>query len=192
LNGKHDGRSLARVPYPYQMGDPFSPSDKLLMDPYFNLTHPNKGGLIVVLSRHGASINNILVPYMDKNGVKQYRSIVLKGNNANHFGSVRFGFDDEINSMNMTNELPSNYPFLNSYNEDWAMYGDSNQPYHVRFVNGLVEVIYEFSSSNNNELIMRTIVSAPLYQQMIADPTNNIYFNLRGYGNLSTVRKSFY
>jgi len=123
---------------------------------------------------------------MDKNGEKHYRSIVLQGNNSNHFGSVRFGFDDEINSMNMTNELPSNYPFFNSYNEDWSMYGDLNKPYRVRFVNGLVEVIYEFSSTNNNELIMKTIVSAPLFQQLIADPTNNIYFNLRGSGNMST------
>ena len=37
--------------------------------------------------------------------------------------------------------------------------------------------------------MMTTIVSAPLDNQIIADPTNNIYFNLRGYGNLSTVRK---
>jgi hypothetical protein len=73
------------------------------------------------------------------------------------------------------------------------MYGDVNKPYRVRFVNNLIEVIYEFSSSNNNELMMTTIGSAPLNEQIIVDPTNNIYFNLRGYGNLSTVReKVFY
>jgi hypothetical protein len=89
----------------------------------------------------------------------------------------------------MTNQLPLNYPFLNFFNENWSMYGDINKPYRIRFVNGLIKVIYEFSSSNNNELIMTTIVSAPLNEQIIVDPTNNIYFNLRGYGNLSTVRK---
>jgi hypothetical protein len=87
----------------------------------------------------------------------------------------------------MTNQLPSNYPFLNFYNENWSMYGDPTKPYRVRFVNGLIEVIYEFSSSNYNELMMTTIVTAPLNEQIIVDPTNNIYFNLRGYGNLSTV-----
>jgi hypothetical protein len=35
--------------------------------------------------------------------------------------------------------------------------------------------------------MMTTIVTAPLNEQIIVDPTNNIYFNLRGYGNLSTV-----
>jgi hypothetical protein len=124
--------------------------------------------------------------------MKQYRSIVLRGNNGNHFGSVRFGFDEEINSFNMTNQLPLNYPFLNFYNEDWSMYGDINKPYRVRFVNSLMEVIYEFSSSNNNELMMTTMASAPLNEQIIVDPTNNIYFNLRGYGNLSTVRRKVF
>ena len=189
MNGKHDGRSLSRMPYPYQIGDSFSSSDKLLTDSYFNLTHPHEGGIIVLLARHGASINNILIPYLDNNGVKQYRSIVLKNSNTNHFGSIRFGFDDDINSVNRTNELPLDYPFLNFYNEDWSMYADPTKPYRVRFVNGLMEVIYEFSSSNKNEFMMTTMVSAPLYQQVIVDPTNNIYFNLRGYGNLSTVRK---
>jgi len=80
----------------------------------------------------------------------------------------------------MTNQLPFNYPFLNFSNENWSMYGDINRPYRVRFVNNLIEVIYEFSSSNNNELMMTTIVSAPLYDHVIVDPTNNIYFNLRG------------
>jgi len=90
------------------------------------------------------------------------------------------------NSVNITNGLPLTYPFLNFYNENWTMYGDVNKPYRIRFVNGLVEVIYEFSATNNNELLMTTMVSAPLYDQIIVDPTNNIYFNLRGYGNLST------
>jgi hypothetical protein len=160
------------------------PLDKLLNNPYFNLTHPNTGGIIVVLSRRGASIDDILIPYMNNKGVKQYRSIVLKGN---HFGSVRF--DEEINSINMTNQLPKNDPFLNFPNENWSMYGDVNKPYRVRFVNGLMEVIYEFSSSNNNELMMTTMVSAPVNEQVVVDPTNNVYFNLRGFGNLSTVRE---
>ena len=69
------------------------------------------------------------------------------------------------------------------------MYGDKNKPYCIRFVNDLIEIIYEFSSSNMNEFMMTTIVSPKLHEQIIADPTNNIYFNLRGYGNLSTVRK---
>jgi len=129
----------------------------------------------------------MLIPYTDNQGIKQYRSIVLKSNNGNSFGSIRFGFDEEVNSINMTNQLPSNYPFLNFYNENWSMYGDPTKPYRVRFVNGLIEVIYEFSSSNYNELMMTTIVTAPLNEQIIVDPTNNIYFNLRGYGNLSTV-----
>jgi hypothetical protein len=124
--------------------------------------------------------------------MKQYRSIVVENNNGNHFGSIRFGFDEEINSINMTNQLPLNYPFLNFYNQDWSMYGDVNKPYRVRFVNGLMEVIYEFSSSNNNEFMMTTIVSAPPNEQVIVDPTNNIYFNLRGYGNLSTVREKVF
>ena len=148
--------------------------------------------MIVVLSRRGASVNDILVPYTGDKGLKQYRSIVLKNDNENSFGAVRFGFDNEINSFNLTNQLPSNYRFLNFYKNDWSMYGDVDRPYRVRFVNELVEVIYEFSSSNNNELMMVTIVSAPLGDQVVADPTNNIYFNLRGYGNLSTVRMKKY
>lgn len=161
-------------------------------DSYFNLTQPNPGGIIVIVSRRGASITDILVPYTDNHGVKQYRSIVLKVKNGNSFGSVRFGFDDETNLFNMTNQLPIDYPFLKFYNENWLMYADINKPYRVRFVNGLVEVIYEFSPSNNNEFMMTTMVSAPVNGEVIVDPTNNIYFNLRGYGNLSTVRKKFF
>ncbi len=112
----------------------------------------------------------------------------MKNKNGNSFGSIRFGFDEEMTSINLTNQLPSNYPFLNFYNENWSMYGDPNKPYRVRFVNGLIEVIYELSSSNHNEFMMTTIVTAPLNEQIIVDPTNNIYFNLRGYGNLNTVR----
>ncbi|CAF0737531.1 unnamed protein product [Adineta steineri] len=186
LNGKQNLHSPSRLAYPYQTGESFTSSDKLINKPYFNLTHPNRGGIIVILSRRGASVNDILIPYIDNNGRKQNRSIIFKNTNENHFGSIRFGFDEEINSFNMTNQLPLNYPFLNSYNEDWSMYGDINKPYRVRFVNGLIEVIYEFASSNINEFMMTTIVSAPLNEQVIADPTNNIYFNLRGYGNLST------
>ena len=68
------------------------------------------------------------------------------------------------------------------------MYADKTKPYRVRMVKNFIEIIYEFSSLNNNELMMKTIVSAPINEQIIVDPTNNIYFNLRGYGNLSTVR----
>lgn len=122
--------------------------------------------------------------------MRKTRSIVLKRHDdSQSFGSIRFGFDDEVNSMNMTNQLPLNYPFRNYHQEKWLMYGNGNKPSRVRFVNGLVEVIYELSSSNNRELIMTTIVTAPLNDQIIADPTNNIYFNLRGHGNLSTVRE---
>jgi hypothetical protein len=35
---------------------------------------------------------------------------------------------------------------------------------------------------------MTTMVATPSNQQIIVDPTNNIYFNLRSSGNLSTVR----
>lgn len=69
------------------------------------------------------------------------------------------------------------------------MYTVRNKPYRVRFVKDLIEVIYEFSSSNNNELMMTTIVSAPINGEVIVDPTNNVYFNLRGHGDLSTVRE---
>ena len=125
--------------------------------------------------------------------MRKSRSIVLKKDNDGHpFGSIRFGFDDEVNSINLTNQLPLNYPFRNFHQENWSMYGNMNKPSRVRFVNGLVEVIYEFSSSNNRELMMTTIVTSPLNEQIIVDPTNNIYFNLRGYGNLSTVRKKIY
>ena len=158
-------------------------------DPYFNLTHPNQNGIIVVLARRGAAIRDILIPDT-ANGMQRYRSIVLQGDNRTNFGAVRFGFEDEGNLMSMTNQLPMNYPFLNFYDQNWSMYADANEPHRVRFVHDLVEVIYEFSLSNINELIMTSIVSAPVYQSVIADPTNNIYFNLRGFGNLSTVRTS--
>ncbi len=94
--------------------------------------------------------------------------------------------------MNMINQLPTNYPFLNFYNENWPMYADINKPYRVRFVNGLIQVIYEFSLINLNELVMTTMVATPSNQQLIVDPTNNIYFNLRSHGNLSTVREINY
>jgi hypothetical protein len=151
------------------------------------LRHPHNDGIVVVLSRRGASVSDILIPYKDKNGSKQYRSIVIKGGSKNYFGSVRFGFDDPMNSMNMINELPTNYPFLNFYKEEWTMYADLNKPQRVRFVHGLVQIIYEFSLRNHNEFIMTTIVATPSNHQVIVDPTNNIYFNLRSYGNLSTV-----
>jgi len=102
------------------------------------------------------------------------------------FGSIRFGFDDSLNSMNMISQLPIYYPFLNYYNEDWSMYADINKPHRVRFVHGLIQIIYEFSSTNQNEFRMTTMVATPSNEQIIVDPTNNIYFNLRSYGDLST------
>jgi hypothetical protein len=89
----------------------------------------------------------------------------------------------------MINQLPSNYKFLNYYNEDWSMYANINKPYHVRFVRGLIQVIYEFSLTNLNEFRMTTMVATPSNEETIVDPTNNIYFNLRSHGNLSTVRE---
>ena len=111
---------------------------------------------------------------------------MIKGGIENHFGSVRFGFDDPRNTMNITNQLPSNYSFFNFYNEDWSMKADVNRPDRVRFDYGSIQIIYELSMKNINELMMTTIVNTPFNQQVIADPTNNIYFNLRGYGNLSS------
>lgn len=144
---------------------------------------------MVIVSSRGASIHDILIPYVDKEGRRQYRSIVLKSNDENAFGAIRFGFDDEVNSMNLTNQLPLNYPLMNFHRENWSMYADRTRPSRVRLVQGFIEVIYEFSSTNNKEFLMTTIVNAPLNDQIIADPTNNIYFNLRGYGDLTTVRK---
>lgn len=160
----------------------------MLDDPYFNLTHPYRDGMIVVVARRGASIHDILIPERNENGLTKYRSIVLRGNAENPFGAVRFGFDDEMTSMNMTNQLPIDYPYRNVYQQEWTLYADRTRPHRARFVNGFVEVIYEMSRSENNELVMTTIVSAPTYQQLVVDPTNNIYFNLRSHGDLSTVR----
>ena len=90
--------------------------------------------------------------------------------------------------MNVINQLPKSYPFLNYYKENWTMYGDRNNPYRVRFVHNSIEIIYEISLKDSNELIMKTMAVSSLNRQIIVDLTNNIYFNLRGYGNLSTVR----
>lgn len=156
--------------------------------PYFNISHPSEGGIIVVLARRGASIRDILIPF-ERDGQRQYRSVVLKANNENNFGSVRFGFDDEVNSWNLTNQLPMDYPYLDAYRQDWSMFVDLKNPHRARFVDGFVEIIYEFSSTNRNEFSMKTTVSPPANQQLLADPTNNVYFNLRGEGNLSTVKR---
>jgi hypothetical protein len=184
LNGKYDVHGLSRINNIYPIYDELSSFEST--EPYFNLTHPNNDGIIVVLSRHGASVSDILLPYTDHNGTRNYRSIVLQGGNENHFGSIRFGFHDSVNSMNMINQLPSNYKFLNYYYEDWSMYANINKPYHVRFVRGLIQVIYEFSLTNLNEFRMTTMVATPSNEETIVDPTNNIYFNLRSHGNLST------
>ncbi|CAF0801217.1 unnamed protein product [Adineta steineri] len=186
LNGKYDGRVLSKINYPYPVGDDLSSSERLITEPYFNLTHPNNNGMIVIVSRRGASVHDILIPYKDKDGSKQYRSIVIKGGDENHFGAVRFGFNDPSNTMNMVNQLPTQYPFLNFYKEDWPMYADMDKPHRVRFVHGLIQIIYEFSLINFNEFIMTTMIATPSNQQIIVDPTNNIYFNLRSHGNLTT------
>ncbi|CAF4253956.1 unnamed protein product [Rotaria sp. Silwood2] len=186
FNGKHGERISTRNIFPYSMNDDSSPSEKLIDEFYFNLTHPRQDGIIVVLSRRGASINDILIPYNDKNNSKQYRSIVIKGGNESHFGSVRFGFENQTNTMNTTNQLPSNYPFLNLHTENWSMHVDKNHPHRVRFVYETIQIIYEFSSENSNEFMMKTIVGTSLNKQIIIDLTNNIYFNLRSYGNLNT------
>ena len=158
-------------------------NEQLLNVSHFNLTRSDRNGLVVVLARRGASIEDILIPEMSRNGQVNYRSIVLKPMAGNAFGSVRFGFGDDLN-----NQLPLNYPYLNAFDRDWQMHADPQKGSRVRFVDGSTEVIYEFSSPTSNELIMTTIVSVPVDQQLIADPTNNIFFNLRGHGNLNTVR----
>ncbi|CAF3558216.1 unnamed protein product [Rotaria sp. Silwood1] len=186
FNGKHGERISSKNIYPYAMDDDSSSSERLINEYYFNLTHPNHDGIIVVLSRRGASINDILIPYNDKNNSKQYRSIVIKGGNENYYGSVRFGFENQTNTMTMTNQLPSNYPFLNLYKEDWSMYVDKYNQHRVRFIYETIQIIYEFSLRNSNEFLMKTIVGTPFNKQIIVDLTNNIYFNLRSYGNLST------
>lgn len=161
-------------------------SEILINESYFNITHRNKSGMIVVLARRGASVHNILIPSNLNNQINEYRSIVVQGNSENYFGSVRFGFNDPKNTMNITHQLPDNYPYLNSYKEDWKMYADTNNPHRVRFVKDSIEIIYEISLDNSNEFMMKTMVSTPSNQKIIADLTNNIYFNLRGHGNLST------
>ena len=159
----------------------------MIEEEFFNISHPNGDGILLVLARRGASIYDILIPYRDSNGHQQYRSVVLKGDDQTYFGSVRFGFDDEVNSFNMTNQLPSNYPYFDAHRQDWSMFADMNKPFRARFVDGFTEIIYEFSTSNKDEFTMKTIVSPSINQQLIVDPTNNIYFNLRGRGDLSTV-----
>ncbi|CAF5132800.1 unnamed protein product, partial [Rotaria sp. Silwood1] len=67
FNGKHGERISSKNIYPYAMDDDSSSSERLINEYYFNLTHPNHDGIIVVLSRRGASINDILIPYNDKN-----------------------------------------------------------------------------------------------------------------------------
>ncbi|UJR16326.1 hypothetical protein I4U23_003232 [Adineta vaga] len=186
-NHKQQPRSSSRPLFVSKLRDPFTWIEVPINQPFFNITHPASSGIIITVSRRGASITDILIPYTDSTGKRYNRSIVLKDSDgSHHFGAVRFGFDEPINSMNRTNQLPLNYPFLNAYNEDWTMYGNVNEPSRVRFVREFIEVIYEFSLSNDNQFIMKTIVSPPVNEQMIVDPTNNIYFNLRGYGNLST------
>lgn len=186
LNGKYDSRGLSKINPSSTYAGYHGSSEQNIANEYFNLTHPNNNGIIVVISRKGASIHDILIPYKDQNGVTQYRSTVVHGGEENHFGSVRFGFDDPQNPMDMVYKLPSNYPLLNAYKEEWTMSADETKPYRVRFIRDLIQIVYEFSSVNANEFIMTTMVAPPFNQELIVDPTNNVYFNLRGYGNLST------
>lgn len=186
FNGKFDGRDYSRLHSDYPVAYDDGLTGRPTNDLYFNLTEPKENGIIVVLSRRGASISDILLPYYDKNGTKFYRSIILQGGNENHFGAVRFGFHDASNSLNMIGQLPSNYPFLNYHTDEWMMYVDTIKPYRVRFVHNLIQIIYEFSSTNVTELRMTTMIATPSNQKIAADPTNNIYFNLRGHGDLST------
>lgn len=168
--------------------DDSNPSERLINKPFFNLTQ-NKNGIIVVLSRRGASVHDILIPYKNQNESEhQYRSIVIKDENERYFGSVRFGFDDPKNPLNMTSKLPDSYQFSKLHKEDWSMYMDPNNPSRVRFVHNIIQIIYEISSKDSNEFSMKTIVTPPPAQAVVVDVTNNIYFNLRSYGNLSTVR----
>ncbi|CAF4625969.1 unnamed protein product, partial [Rotaria magnacalcarata] len=73
-NGKHPSRLLGE----YKQRDLFTPLDEPITEPYFNLTSRTQGGIIVVLSRRGASVNDILVPYVHSDGLQRYRSVVLK------------------------------------------------------------------------------------------------------------------
>lgn len=134
-------------------------------------------------------MHDVLVPYKDTNGSPQYRSIVVKGGEANHFGSVRFGFDDPNNSMNMVYQLPATYPLLKAYEEEWSMFASADKPNRVRFARNTVQIIYEVSLKNADQFSMTTMVAPSSNEEIVADPTNNIYFNLRGHGNLGTVRR---
>jgi hypothetical protein len=188
LNGKYDSRKIERIrDSAHVYGDDILNGERLIDETHFNLTHPNNDRLVVVVARRGASIDNIVLVSSDVNGVTTTRSIVVHGGEQSAFGCVRFGFDDPKNSLNVTNQLPINYPFVNVHQRDWSMYGDVARPHRVRFVHGLVQIIYQFSLNHPNEFSMTTMVATPSDQPVVADPTNNIYFNLRGHGNLSTV-----
>lgn len=186
LNGKYHGQRIEKFSVPFSSGDEFCSSERLISERFFNLTNGENRNIIVTVSRRGAAIHDIFLTSKDSSGTFQTRSIVLKGGDQSYFGSVRFGFDDPKNPNNLTSQLPSNYVFLNFHQDEWLMYADPQRPSTVRFVNGLIQVIYKFSLSNPNELLMTTMVATPSNQHMIVDPTNNIYFNLRGAGNLSS------
>ena len=143
--------------------------------------------MIVTLSRRGASIKDILIPTVGGDGSYTYRSVVVKGGEKDSFGSVRFGFENPSNSMDLTYQLPADYKFLNYHQQDWNMYADVERPHRACFINGLVQIVYEFSPKEPSEFTMTTIVAAAPQQAIMVDPTNNIYFDLRGNGNMSTV-----
>ena len=144
--------------------------------------------MIVTLSRRGASIKDILIPIVGKDGSSTYRSVVIKGGEKDSFGSVRFGFENPSNPMDMTYQLPADYKFLNYHQQDWEMYADVERPHRACFINRLVQIVYEFSPKEPSEFTMTTIAVADSSQPITVDPTNNIYFDFRGDGNLSTVR----
>ncbi|CAF1204011.1 unnamed protein product [Adineta ricciae] len=186
LNGKYDGRGWSRIHYSPIFGGDFPPSEQSISQEYFNISHPTNGGIIVVLARRGAAVHDVLIPYRDNNGTKHYRSVVVKGGEENNFGSVRFGFDDPKNSLDMTYQLPRDYPLLNAYKENWQMFADETKPYRVRFTRDLIHIVYEFSWSDSNQFFMTTMAAPASNEKLTVDPTNNIYFNLRSHGDLST------
>jgi len=161
---------------------------------YYNLTRDN---LTVVFCRRGASIYDIIIPNRSQPG--GYRSIVLHYNSPSFnettkYENVSFGavkFDPEY-MMNGQQSLPTDYPFLNSNEQNWTMYTNeytNDHPYRVRFVNfnQQVEIVYELLA--NHEFVMTYFVYPPKRSQqqpLMVDLTNFVYFNLRSHGDLST------
>ncbi|CAF1322474.1 unnamed protein product, partial [Didymodactylos carnosus] len=182
LNGKYDQRSTIYPTYiakDDQWNEPISA-------PYYNLTRNN---FTVILGRRGAKIHDILIPHRSNSRGDNYRSIVLHVNNyatsSIPFGSVRF--DPEFIHGD-SYKLPSDYPFFNASEQNWEMHVDQENPNRVRFVypkQHQSEVIYELLP--NNELVI-SYIAYPMNddRELLVDMTNYVYFNLRGYGDMST------